>query len=74
MAMRLPTDCRSNARLNSAAGTSDSLPSSIFTYPPRGKAAITHSVRSGPKRRIHSGRPKPTEKRRIFTPARRATM
>jgi hypothetical protein len=35
-------------------------------------AAMTHSVRSGPRRRIQSGRPKPTLKRRIFTSIMRA--
>jgi hypothetical protein len=37
-------------------------------------AAMTHSVRSRPRRQLNSGRPKPTEKRSTFTPHQRATM
>jgi len=39
-----------------------------------GSAEIAHSVWSGPKRRDHTMRPMPIEKRSTFTPHRRATM
>jgi hypothetical protein len=72
MKMRAQTFWRLKARARSRTGTSPSRSSSIFTYPPSGIAASVHSVWSGPKRRVQSARPKPTEKRRIFTPIRRA--
>ena len=73
IAIRCHTVLRLKAWSSSTAGTSPSRSSSIFTYPPSGIAATTHSVPSLPLR-IHSGLPKPTENRCTFTPQRRATQ
>ena len=72
MKMRDHTPWRLNARGKSSLATVPSRSSAIFTYPPSGIDASTHSVWSGPRRRTASGLPNPTEKRRIFTPAQRA--
>src|SRR5581483_4376066 len=46
MAKRFHTLCRLKARASSAGSTGPSRSSSIFTYPPNGIAAMTHSVRT----------------------------
>ncbi len=61
------------ARWRSAASTGASRSSSMRTYPPSGKAHNTNSVGLPFLRQVSSGLPKPTEKRKTFTPQATAT-